>query len=151
MEEVRQEKLLKKMQREQQETLQKKGVAPNQDINAQENSITVIPCKLEPPFWWKHETEESKQRLKIDEESRVMPQPNQSEYRVAFPRWQEEPNVFNQNLSDPCKRRAEMALYVNLCEYKYLIYKKTNTLIFEATAKLGSCKLAFFVAQLKEH
>lgn len=115
MEEVRQLKLLKKIEREQQQALQKKQNTPNSEYNANESAITVTPCKLQPPFWWKNEVAEAGQRFKFDEEARVVPQPDKSEYKTAFPRWQEEPDIFDQNLTDPCKRRAEMALYVKIC------------------------------------
>lgn len=114
MEEVRQEKLVKKMEREQQQAQQKNQNTPNREVNADENPITITPCKLQPPFWWKHDAVEAGQRFKIDE-ARVIPQPDKSEYKTAFPRWQEEPDIFDQNLTDPCKRRAEMSLYVKTC------------------------------------
>lgn len=114
MEEACHHKLLRKMEREQHQTIYKQYTETDLQMNANKTPITVIPCKHQPPFWWKHDLPESGERLKIDDETlEVMPQPDKSEYKASFLRWQEEPNIFDQNLTDPCKRRAEMALYVN--------------------------------------
>lgn len=112
------------MEREHQEALQKKGISkPHQDLTATEtHPITLIPCGHEPPFWWKREVSESDRRFRIDEKGGdVMPRPEKSEYKAAFLRWQEEPDVFDQNLTDPCKKRAEMALYVTVFYISFLL------------------------------
>lgn len=118
MEEARQKKLLKKMEREHQEAIHKKSAQIDSDIKANKTAITVIPCEHQPPFWWKHGMSESSAKLKIDENLDLVPQPDKSEYKASFLRWQKEPNIFNQNLTDPCKRMAEMALYVNCFKIK---------------------------------
>lgn len=113
MEEARQKKLLQKMQREHLQEIHKKSAQNESDINANKTPLTVLPCEHQPPFWWKHGMPEGNARLKMDEKFDLVPQPDKSEYKASFLRWQEEPNIFVQNLTDPCKRRAQMALYVN--------------------------------------
>lgn len=112
LEEVRQDKIQRKMERERRQSELRKGIKTDQDKDSVETPVIIVPCKHQPPFWWKQEVSESEGRFRIDAERGVVPQADKSEYKTEFLRWQKEPDVFAENLTDPCRRRDELALYV---------------------------------------
>lgn len=71
--------------------------------------VTIAPCRHTPPFWWKSQAEADDGKGPSSKEP-VSPIAGSTEYKSAYVRWQEEPNVLAQSSMDACERRDALLL-----------------------------------------
>lgn len=76
----------------------------------EKESIKVIPCEWQPPFWWK-----SNDKIKDDSkiQQNVLPVASKTTYEESYLKWQDVPNFFTQT-EDVCEKRKAFFQYVFL-------------------------------------
>ncbi|KAL3276035.1 hypothetical protein HHI36_020763 [Cryptolaemus montrouzieri] len=73
----------------------------------EKESIKVVPCKWQPPFWWNHKTSiEDSENMVVREDS---VEKEGSTYQSSYISWQEAPEFFRKS-EDPCDRRKSFAM-----------------------------------------
>lgn len=94
-----------KTRREEEKASRKQEKRTAKEKEREKPTIALVPCKLDPPFWWKEETEDKIQVIPKE----ISIEPSKTVYQTSYLRWQDKPKLFEKSLTDPCLRREEVA------------------------------------------